>query len=105
VLQNNTAGVLGLGGGGWITDENRALVRQYNGVSVWLDTPFEVCWQRITSSSEDRPLGRTRGEAEQRFRLRRPIYQSATIRLPALAHERPAELVARLGIDLAKLWK
>ena len=105
LLQRKTQSVIALGGGAWITDENRALVSQHNAVSVWLDTPFEVCWQRIESSSEHRPLGRTREEAEQRFHLRRPIYQQATVRVPVLAHEEPAEIVLRLEADLAKLWK
>lgn len=105
LLQNNSAGVIALGGGAWITNENRALVSEHNCVSVWLDTPFEVCWRRIASSSEDRPLGRTREDAEQRFRLRQPIYQLATIHLPVLAHENAAGIVARIEINLAKLWK
>jgi shikimate kinase len=105
LLQTNPASVIALGGGAWITDENRALVSQHNGVSVWLDTPFEVCWQRIAGSSEVRPLGRTREEAEQRFRRRRPIYQLATIHVPVFAHENPADLVARIQKDLAILWK
>lgn len=105
LLLKNSASVIALGGGAWITDENRALVSQRNCLSVWLDAPFEVCWQRIAGSAEDRPLGRTREEAEQRFRLRRPIYQLATIHLPLSANETTAGIVARLEIKLAKLCK
>jgi len=105
LLQRNLASVIALGGGAWITGENRALVSQHNGVSVWLDTPFEVCWQRIASSAEDRPLGRTREDAEQRFQARQPIYQLATIHVPVLAHEDPAKIVDRIELDVAKLWK
>ena len=103
LLQDNRARVIALGGGAWITDENRTLVSQHNCVSIWLDTPFEVCWQRIAASSEDRPLGRTREEAEQRFRLRQPIYRLATIHLPVLDHENAAGIVSRIEINLAKL--
>jgi shikimate kinase len=105
LLENNRASVIALGGGAWITDENRGLVTQHNCISVWLDTPFDVCWQRIASSSEERPLGRTRKEAEQRFRLRQPIYELATVNLPVLANETTPEIVARIEIKLAKLWK
>jgi len=105
LLHNNTASVIALGGGAWITDENRELISQHHGVTVWLDTPFELCWQRIEASSQVRPLGRTREQAEQRFRMREPIYQLAMIRLPVSDQEDPASLVARLELEIAKLWQ
>jgi shikimate kinase len=103
LLQTGTASVIALGGGAWITDENRKLIGQHNGVSVWLDTPFAVCWQRIESSSDDRPLGRTREQAERLFQLRQPVYQLATIPVPVMAHEHLDSIVARLEVELAKL--
>jgi shikimate kinase len=95
--------VIALGGGAWITEENRELIAQHNGVSVWLDAPFELCWQRIEASADDRPLGRTREQSARLFQLRRPIYELATIHLPVMAHEDPANIIARLEADLAKL--
>jgi shikimate kinase len=71
-------------------------------VSVWLDTPFELCWQRIQASAEDRPLGRNREQAEQLYGLRQPVYQLATIRLPVTAHEPIENLVDRLEAELAR---
>jgi shikimate kinase len=103
LLPNSSASVIALGGGAWITDENRELISQHNGVSVWLDTPFEVCWQRIEGSSDDRPLGRTREQAARLFQLRQRVYELATIRLPVMAHEHPDSIVARLEANLAKL--
>src|SRR5690242_2141979 len=75
LLNAHKQSVIALGGGAWITDENRKLINAHRGVAVWLDTPFEVCWQRIEAAAEDRPLGRTRSEAEERFHQRRPIYE------------------------------
>ena len=92
--------IVALGGGAWITEANRNLISEHRGVSVWLDTPFELCWQRIEASSEDRPLGRSRDQAEQLYRQRRPVYQLATIRLPVLAHEPLEKLVDRLETEL-----
>jgi len=103
LLPNNRASVIALGGGAWITEENRELIAQHNGVSVWLDAPFELCWQRIAASADDRPLGRTREQSARLFQLRRPIYELATIHLPVMAHEDPANIIARLEADLAKL--
>ena len=44
VLQSGEAKVISLGGGAWIQEANRELINQYGCLSLWLDTPFEVCW-------------------------------------------------------------
>ena len=102
LLAANAARVIALGGGAWITAANRELIEQHHGVTVWLDTPFDLCWQRIETSPQDRPLGRTRAQAEQLYRERRAVYQLAAIHLPVLAHETTAELVAHLEVDLRR---
>lgn len=96
LLERGKQRVISLGGGAWITDVNRKLIDQYRCVSVWLDTPFDLCWQRIKASEEDRPLGRTREQAEQLYRVRQPIYQQATIRISVQIHETVDSIVARL---------
>jgi shikimate kinase len=100
ILKIHAHSVIALGGGAWITDENRKLIAAYRGVAVWLDTPFEVCWQRIESAAEDRPLGRTRAQAEERFHQRRPIYQLAGIHIAVMAHEAVDDTVARIAVAL-----
>ena len=102
VLQPKTPAVIALGGGAWITETNRELVAAHKGVAVWLDTPFAVCWQRIEASTEDRPLGRTRAEAEQRFHQRRPIYQLADIHVAVMDHEPLSNIVARVEAALSQ---
>lgn len=82
LLQSGGAGVIALGGGAWIEEANRDLIEQYRCLTVWLDTPFEICWERIAASEEDRPLGRTREEAEARYNLRKPIYAMAQLHIP-----------------------
>ena len=101
LLKKNSASVIALGGGAWITEENRELIKQHGGLTVWLDAPFELCWQRIEASAEDRPLGRSRESAEQLFQRRRPIYQLAAIHLPVATHEPPETIVDRLERELA----
>ena len=98
--------VVALGGGAWITEANRNLIVAHGGLSVWLDTPFELCWQRIEASPEDRPLGRDRAQAEQLYRLRQPVYQLANIRVPVMAHEGLENLVERLETEIKNYgWK
>jgi shikimate kinase len=81
LVQRGGAGVIALGGGAWIEKANRDLIDEYGCTSIWLDTPFEICWERIAASEEDRPLGRTREEAQARYDLRRPIYALAKIHI------------------------
>lgn len=101
LLESAYEGIIALGGGAWITEVNRKLMDQYGCVSMWLDTPFDVCWQRIESSEEDRPLGRTREQAEQLYHVRQPVYQQASIRISVQPHETLENIVARVEAALA----
>jgi shikimate kinase len=94
VLDAGEAGVIALGGGAWIEAANRELINQYGCSSVWLDVPFEVCWTRIESGGEDRPLGRTKSQAATLYDRRRPVYQLATIHVPLLGHEDLDDLIS-----------
>jgi shikimate kinase len=95
-LETGARGVIALGGGAWTTELNRKLIDQYGCVSVWLDAPFDLCWQRIEASDEDRPLGRTREQAEQLYCARQPVYRQATITVAVQADETVDSVVDRL---------
>jgi shikimate kinase len=96
LLERGEIGVIALGGGAWIEEANRDLIEKYSCTTVWLDTPFAVCWERIVTSAEDRPLGKTREEAEARYNRRRPIYQLASIHFQASREDSLDELVSRI---------
>jgi shikimate kinase len=81
LLETEGKCVIALGGGAWIVDANRQLIDEHDCLTVWLDVPFGLCWARIETSGEDRPLGRTREQAKALFFQRRPIYQLAKIRV------------------------
>lgn len=99
LLQAGEAGVIALGGGAWIEKTNRDLIDEYGCTSVWLDTPFEICWERITASEEDRPLGRAREEAQARYDLRKPIYSLANIHIRVQADQTLDDLVSSITTD------
>jgi shikimate kinase len=103
LVERYQAAVVALGGGAWIEKANRQLITQIGAVSIWLDTPFEVCWKRISTSSDDRPLGATREEAETRYHKRLPIYQLADIAVSATAQADPDTLASRIQHDILKL--
>ncbi|HYV83732.1 MAG TPA: shikimate kinase [Pyrinomonadaceae bacterium] len=96
LLQANEAGVIALGGGAWIEKQNRDLIDQFSCISVWLDTPFAICWERIAASEEDRPLGRTRDQAQTLYQFRRPIYQLASIHIQMSDDETLDSVLARI---------
>jgi len=102
LLQTKEARVIALGGGAWIESANRDLIDRYGCLSVWLDTPFAVCWQRISASTEDRPLGKTVEQAEARFNLRRPFYSLARIHIPVNGTETVDEIVSLIEVQLEK---
>jgi shikimate kinase len=80
-LQNHDARVLALGGGAWIIEANRMIVVEHDCLSVWLDAPFELCWERINASGTVRPLAPDRVAAETLYEDRRASYQLSELRL------------------------
>lgn len=82
VLQDRNNRVLALGGGTWMTPANRTLLALYDCVTVWLDAPFELCWNRIVSAATHRPLAPDRATASVRFESRRADYALANLRIP-----------------------
>ncbi|MGI9435179.1 MAG: shikimate kinase [Geminicoccaceae bacterium] len=80
LLGDDKRQVLALGGGSFVAEETRALIRE-KAVSVWLDAGLDVLVRR-TGRRDDRPLLRTGDPEEILGRLlleRRPTYQQADI--------------------------
>lgn len=73
--------VLSLGGGAFINDKTRALVRQ-KGISVWLKADIDLLMSRVSRRPKSRPLLRNpdpRGVMTQLMDIRAPIYALADI--------------------------
>lgn len=102
LLMSKNAGVIALGGGAWIESTNRDLLSRHGAISVWLDTPFDVCWKRIEASPEDRPLGRTKEQASDLYKRRLPIYALTVIRLAAKSSDTPEEIAAHIEAAIAQ---
>src|SRR2546430_16568662 len=56
VLQDKHARVIALGGGTWTIPANRTLAALHDCETVWLNVPFEVCWNRIVAGAMARSL-------------------------------------------------
>ncbi len=89
VLEENAARVIALGGGAWIVEANRALVAQHDCLSVWLDTPFALCWERIQLSGTNRPLAPDRPTAENLYNDRRVSYEVSELRVAVCSDSDP----------------
>jgi shikimate kinase len=85
--------VIATGGGTFIDPENRAAINA-DGVSVWIDVPFDVLLSRIPADGR-RPLANDRIQMAMLYENRRLAYEQAHIRLDA-ARARSEELVEQL---------
>ena len=85
--------VVATGGGTFMDPENRAAINA-DGVSVWIDVPFEVLLDRIPADGR-RPLAADRVQMAVLYESRRLAYEQAQIRLDA-TRSRVEELVEQL---------
>lgn len=83
------ATVLALGGGAYAAEANRQLIAG-NGVSVWLDCPFEILKQRVEQEAH-RPLARDPEKFAALYEERLPLYLRADYRI--VAGDDPAAVV------------
>lgn len=96
VLQNRQAHVIALGGGTWMKAANRTMIALFDCLTVWLDTPFEICWERISNSSTVRPLAPNLETARKRFEERRDFYALAERRIEVEAEDSVKRIVEKL---------
>ena len=92
--------VLATGGGAWMAESNRRVI-DAAGVSVWLDAPVEVLWQRLrrVRGRGTRPLLATedpRATLERLVGERAPVYGLAQVRVAVDARQTPAEVASRV---------
>ena len=92
-LEQGGARVIALGGGAWTISHNRALINEHGAFTVWLDAPFDLCWRRITSGSDSRPLARDLMSARRLYDERRAVYGQTLLRID-VGEERSADAIA-----------
>jgi shikimate kinase len=75
--------VVATGGGTFVDPLNRAAINR-DGVSVWLDVPFERLIARVPADGR-RPMAVDRAEFERLYSARRPAYEQAHYRIESRA--------------------
>ncbi|MFL0201759.1 shikimate kinase [Exiguobacterium acetylicum] len=84
LLKSSNAEVVVTGGGIVEREENR-LYMQESGTVVWIDTPFDLIWERI-AADPNRPLVTEREQVRRLFERRYSLYAGvATVRLEGTA--------------------
>src|SRR5260221_1150419 len=48
VLDRQAPRIIALGGGAWTLERNRELINKHECLTIWLDSPFDLCLHRIT---------------------------------------------------------
>ena len=86
--------VVATGGGTFMDPENRAAIN-VDGLSIWLDVPFERLLARMPADGR-RPLAADRAQMERLFAVRQTAYAQAHLRIDAAA---PPEEIAEQIVD------
>jgi shikimate kinase len=85
--------VVATGGGTFMDPDNRAAIN-IDGVSVWLDVPFDELLARIPADGR-RPLATDRAQLERLYIVRQGAYAHARLRIDARG-VRPDEVAERI---------
>lgn len=98
LVQTGRPMVVALGGGAFAQECNYDLV-EHNGVTVWLDCPLVVAWQRVESNS-DRPLARDPERFRALYEARRICYARADFRVDAGGEDPESVVEALLALPI-----
>ena len=90
--------VVALGGGTFIQPDNYALL-EHNGVTVWLDAPFDLIRKRVPADGS-RPLATDPEKFRELFEARRKLYQLADHRVSIETEDPDLNVNAILALRL-----
>jgi len=92
--------VVATGGGTFMDADNRAAMN-LDGLSIWLDVPFESLLARLPADGR-RPLAADRAQMERLFALRQTAYSQAHVRIEA-GTGAPEDIADQIVDRIAKL--
>jgi len=94
-IEHGRAAVLALGGGAFSQPDNRALLEN-NGITVWLDCPFETVQHRVRRAVH-RPLARDPEAFAALYTARRDHYSLADVHIPITSDDPEVTVAAILA--------
>jgi shikimate kinase len=92
--------VVALGGGAFVVESNRALIEN-NGITVWLDCPFEIAARRV-AGDPGRPLAQDPVRFADLYHSRREGYRLAHVHIAIASDDASAAVEAILAHPLLK---
>lgn len=98
-LADSDARVIATGGGTWTLERNRAVINGHGCLSVWLDAPFSLCWERITRGGAQavRPFARDRAAARRLYERRLADYALARLRVGVTPRHTAEEVATEIA--------
>lgn len=91
------AAIIATGGGAMTFERNRAVIARL-GISVWLDPPLEVLFERLERGGRaKRPLFRGREQARVLYHNRRDAYRMADLRIEPVSGDTADGVAARIA--------
>lgn len=96
VLRDERVRIIATGGGAWTLARNRALIQEHGCLSVWLDAPFDLCWQRTRAQDNQRPFARDEAKARELYERRRDSYALASLRIKVGKDSTPERLAREI---------
>jgi shikimate kinase len=97
-IRRGTPTVLAVGGGAFTIPENMALLKE-NGITVWIDTDYDVMRKRV-QNSDHRPLARDPERFERLYNERKSCYAQAEYRVPLHVNDSRAALADVMKLNL-----
>ena len=97
-VERGKPSVLALGGGTFVRPENYALLEN-NGVTLWLDAPFELIEKRVPADGS-RPLATNPATFRQLFDARRELYKQADHRVSIESEDPEVNVDAIIALRL-----
>jgi shikimate kinase len=99
-IESGRPTVMALGGGAFVQPENYALLEN-NGITIWLDCPFEVVKRRVGETSH-RPLARDPESFARLYETRREGYARSDYRVPIEDDDPAVTVEVLLALPLFK---
>jgi shikimate kinase len=87
------AAIVATGGGCFCSEENREIIRESGGESVYLHLPWSAIARRLVGETGGRPLFRSADEARLLLQRREPLYRQASSTLELEGPEDSFEVV------------
>lgn len=74
-LKNTNNSIVATGGGMLIVNSENAKIAKSNGIIIFLETPFDLCWNRIKNSSRPLITSSSIGEVKHLYEQRQQQYR------------------------------